>query len=137
MGINDCKLIELPKISDARGNLSFAEENKHIPFDIKRIFYIYDVPLDVSRGGHAHKTLHQFLICFSGSFDVSLNDGVEEKNIHLNKPWHGLYIPPMVWAIEKNFEAGTVCLVLASDFYDEEDYFRNYTDFLIAVRYIQ
>jgi dTDP-4-dehydrorhamnose 3,5-epimerase-like enzyme len=125
--INDCKVLSLPKIKDPRGNLTFIEENAHIPFDIKRIFYIYDVPTEESRGAHAHRSLHQFLICLSGSFDVAIDDGEYQAVIHLNRPWRGLHIPPMIWAGEINFDPGTVCLVLASDLYKEDDYIRDYS----------
>ena len=127
--IKDCQLIELPKIEDMRGNLSLVEGGIHIPFYIKRIFYLYDVPTGAGRGAHAHKELHQFLICLSGSLDVSLDDGRYRKMIHLNRPWQGLHITPMVWASEVNFAAGTVCLVIASDLYNESDYIRDYSIF--------
>lgn len=130
MNIENCTLIELPKISDPRGNLTFIEGNHHIPFEIKRVFYLYDVPTGADRGAHAHKQLHQFLICLSGSFDVSLDDGGQKKTVHLNRPWHGLHIPPMIWAAEVNFDPGSVCLVFASDKYDEADYIRDYAQFL-------
>ena len=131
--LENCKLIELPKISDPRGNLSVIEGGIHIPFDIKRVFYLYDVPTGADRGAHAHKQLHQFLICLSGSFDVSLDDGSEKKIIHLNRPWQGLHIPPMIWAAEINFDPGSVCLVMASHAYDESDYYRNYDEYLKEV----
>jgi len=130
MSINNCHTIDLPKISDPRGNLTFIESGRNIPFEIKRVFYIYDVPTASDRGAHAHKNLHQFLICLSGSFDVEIDDGYEKKIIHLNRPWNGLHIPPMFWASEINFDPGTVCLVLTSDFYDETDYIRNYNEYL-------
>lgn len=133
MAIEDCKLIELPKITDPRGNLSVIEGNIHIPFDIKRVFYLYDVPTGSDRGAHAHKQLHQFLICLSGSFDVSIDDGNERNIIHLNRPWQGLHIPPMIWAAEINFDPGSVCLVMASHAYDESDYYRDYNEYLKAV----
>lgn len=128
--IDDCRIIDLPKIIDPRGNLSFFENGGDFPFNIKRIFYIYDVPTGVSRGAHAHIELCEFLVCLSGSFDVSLDDGNNKKIIHLNRPWKGLFIPKMIWASEINFDAGTVCLVAASDIYLETDYIRNYDDFL-------
>lgn len=134
MSIENCKLIDLPKITDPRGNLSVIEGGVQIPFDIKRVFYLYDVPTGADRGAHAHKALHQFLICLSGSFDVSIDDGFEKETIHLNRPWQGLHIPPMIWAAEINFDPGSVCLVMASDRYDESDYYRNYDDFLSAVK---
>ena len=128
--IQNCELIPLPKISDLRGNLTFIEGNEHIPFDIKRVFYLYDVPTGESRGAHAHHSLHQFLICLSGSFDVAVDDGVSKNVIHLNRPWSGLHVPPMIWAAEINFDPGTVCLVLVSDFFDEADYIRDYDDYV-------
>lgn len=128
----DCSLIDLPKISDPRGNLTFIEGGNHIPFNIKRVFYLYDVPTGEDRGAHAHKTLHQFLVCLAGSFDVSLDDGTNKKLVHLNRPWKGLHIPPMTWASEVNFDPGSVCLVLASDKYDEDDYYRDYDQFIAA-----
>jgi hypothetical protein len=130
--IESCQLIDLPKITDPRGMLTFIENGSHIPFDIKRIFYLYDVPTGESRGAHAHKTLHQFLICLSGSFDVAIDDGDSKKLIHLNRPWNGLYIPPMIWAAEINFDPGSICLVLTSNVFDETDYYRNYDDYLKA-----
>lgn len=137
MNINQCSIIELPKVKDPRGNLTFIESSKHIPFEIKRVFYLYDVPTDESRGAHAHKELHQVLVCLAGSFDVSVNDGKYQEVIHLNRPWKALHIPPMIWAAELNFDPGTVCLVLASMFYDESDYYRNYDDFLNAVKRVE
>ena len=125
--------INLPKIVDLRGNLTFVESNRHIPFDIKRVFYLYDIPTGEDRGAHAHKELHQFLICLSGSFDVSLDNGKQSGIVHLNRPWMGLHIPPMIWASEINFDSGSVCLVLASDYYDENDYIRNYSRFIDEV----
>lgn len=132
--LRECKIIDLPKISDPRGNLTFLEQNNHIPFDIKRVFYIYDVPTAISRGAHAHYDLHQFLICLSGSLDVDLDDGTTKKIIHLNRPWQGLYIPPLIWASEKNFDPGTVYLVLTSDLYNPNSYIRDYDKFLDVVR---
>jgi len=134
MSIRDCRIIELPKIADPRGNLTFIEGNRHIPFEIKRVFYLYDVPTGESRGAHAHKTLEQCLICLSGSFDVALDDGFEKKLVHLNRPWECLYVPPMIWAAEVNFDPGSVCLVLASKEYDEGDYYRDHGKFIKAVR---
>lgn len=128
--VESCRVIDLPKITDARGNLTFVEGNRHVPFDVKRVFYLYDVPTGESRGAHAHREQHQFLICLSGSFDVELDDGRTRTSVHLNRPWKGLHIPPMIWAAEVNFDAHSVCLVLASDVYDEADYIRSYDDFL-------
>ncbi len=132
--VDQCEILDLPKMSDPRGNLTFIESGKHIPFDIKRVFYIYDVPTGESRGAHAHKNLKQFIICLSGSFDVKVDDGNQKKTIHLNRPWQGVYIPPMVWGAETNFDPGSVCLILVSDFYDESDYYRNYDEFIEALR---
>ena len=132
--INHCQIVKLPKILDVRGNLTFIESGKHVPFDIKRIFYLYDVPTGKSRGAHAHHKLKQFVICLAGSFDVNVDDGVQKKQIHLNRPWQGLLIPPMIWAAEANFDPGSVCLVAVSEFYDEKDYLRNYDEFLEIVR---
>ncbi|WP_020069841.1 sugar 3,4-ketoisomerase [Paraburkholderia caledonica] len=134
MPLFDCKIIDLPKIADPRGNLTFMEGRRHIPFDIKRVFYIYDIPTGGSRGAHAHKELHQFLICLSGSFDVALDDGTDKKTIRLNRPWQGLHIPPMIWAAELNFDPGSVCLVLASMAFNESDYYRDYDQFLAALK---
>jgi dTDP-4-dehydrorhamnose 3,5-epimerase-like enzyme len=133
VSINDCNVASLPKVVDPRGALTFIESGKHIPFDIKRIFYLYDVPTEESRGAHAHKELHQFLICLSGSFDVAIDDGRAQSRVHLNRPWKGLHVPPMIWAAEVNFDPGTVCLVLASDVYRESDYIRDYDTFLSYV----
>jgi dTDP-4-dehydrorhamnose 3,5-epimerase-like enzyme len=133
MSVSDCKIIEFPKIADPRGNLTFLEGGRHVPFDIKRIFYLYDIPTGAARGAHAHKQLHQLLICLSGSFDVALDDGTDKKIVHLNRPWQGLHIPPMIWAAELNFDPGSVCLVLASMEFNESDYYRDYDDYLAAV----
>lgn len=132
--IEECKILDLPKVQDPRGNLSIVESSINIPFDIKRVFYIYDVPTGEERGAHAHKTLHEFLICLSGGFDVKLDDGFSKKTIHLNRPWFGLHIPPLIWACETNFDPGSVCLVLTSDFYDSNDYLRDYEDFISLKR---
>ena len=128
--INHCKVIELPKFNDARGNLSFIEGGQHIPFDIKRVYYLYDVPGGSDRGSHAHKNLHQFIVAMSGSFDVVLDDGKEKKRFHLNRPYSGLYVCPMMWRDLDNFSSGSVCVVLASAHYDADDYIRNYEEFL-------
>ena len=133
MNIDDCKIIELPKIIDMRGNLTFIEETRHIPFVIKRIFYMYDIPNGEVRGDNAHKELHQFLICLSGSFDVLIDDGFKTSLVHLNRPWKGLHIPPLIWASEINFDPGSICLVLVSAYYDESDYIRDYKQFLKTV----
>lgn len=130
MALKDCKLIELPKISDPRGNLSFIEGGQHIPFDIKRVYYLYDVPGGSDRGSHAHKDLHQFIVAMSGSFDVVLDDGKEKKRFHLNRSYYGLYVCPMMWRELDNFSSGAVCMVLASAHFSEADYIRDYSQFL-------
>jgi hypothetical protein len=127
--INDIQLVELPKIADISGNLSFIEQ-KTIPFEIKRVYYLYDVRSDEDRVGHAHKDLQKMLIALSGSFDVVLKDGKEEKVITLNKPNIGLVVVPGIWRELQNFSSGSVCLVLASNIFDEEDYIRDYAEFL-------
>jgi len=129
MSIDGCKIINLPKISDPRGNLSFIEGGQHIPFDIKRVYYLYDVPGGSDRGSHAHKNLHQFIVAMSGSFDVVLDDGREKKRFHLNRSYNGLYVCPMMWCDLDNFSSGAVCMVLASEHFDEADYIRDYTQF--------
>ncbi len=130
MNIHNSKIIQLPKITDERGSLTFLESQTHIPFMIKRIFYLYDVPEMKNRGAHAHKKCQQFLICLSGSLDVQIDDGKEQKIFTLDNKCSGIYIPPMVWATEFNFKFDAVCLVLASDHYDENDYIRDYQIFI-------
>lgn len=132
MHIESCRLIELPKISDPRGNLTFIESNKQIPFNIQRVYYLYDVPGGAERGGHAHKELEQLIIASSGSFDVVINDGIQERRFHLNRPYYGLYICPYIWRELDNFSSGSVCTVLASRPYEEDDYFREYQDYVLA-----
>ena len=134
MRLNQCKIVEIPKITDPRGNLTFIEQDRHIPFDIKRVYYLYDVPGGAERGGHAHLGLQQLIIAMSGSFDVILNDGYEEKRFHLNRSYYGLSVCPMIWRELDNFSSGSVCLVLASNLYDEADYIRDYQSFLQRVR---
>ncbi len=129
-----CTVIDLPKITDPRGNLTFVEGNRHIPFDIRRVYYLYDVPGGAERGGHAHKALHQLIIAMSGSFDVVLDDGLNKRRIHLNRSYFGLYVCPMIWREIDNFSSGSVCMVLASNIYDESDYYRDYSLFLEAIR---
>ncbi len=133
MTIDLCQLIDLKKFADPRGNLVFVEGNQHIPFDVKRIYYLYDIPTGATRAGHGHKELQQLIIATSGSFTIHLNDGINKTSIQLNDPSKGLYICPMVWREIDNFSSGAVCLVLASLNYDEEDYFRNYDDFILSV----
>ena len=134
MGLEKCRVIDLPKISDPRGNLTFIENNRHIPFQIRRVYYLYDVPGGAERGGHAHKGMQQLIIAMSGSFDVVLDDGSKTQRYHLNRSFFGLYICPMIWRAIDNFSSGSVCMVLASTLYDEVDYIRNYAEFLAAVR---
>jgi dTDP-4-dehydrorhamnose 3,5-epimerase-like enzyme len=132
MSIHNSRLIDLPKIQDHRGNLTFIEGSKHVPFELKRVYYLYDVPGGAARAAHGHKALQQLMIAMSGSFDVTLDDGREKRKYHLNRSYYGLYIPKMMWRDLDNFSSGAVCMVLASDYYDESDYFRNYDDFLLA-----
>lgn len=134
MSIDNCRIIDLPRINDPRGNLTFVEGNAHIPFDIKRVYYLYDVPGGAERGGHAHKGLQQLIIAMSGSFDIHLDDGVSKRTFHMNRSYFGLYVPTMIWREIDNFSSGAVCMVLASERYDESDYYRDYNEFLSATR---
>lgn len=126
------RFIDLPVIHDPRGNLCVAESNRHVPFAIQRVYYLYDVPSQSTRAGHAHLALHQLLIAVSGSFDVRLHDGRTEETVTLNRPSRGLHIGPMFWREIDNFSSGAVCLVLASAHYDEADYIRDFDAFLAA-----
>lgn len=130
----DCSLCELNKMHAPEGNLTFIYENIHVPFPINRVFYSYDIPGGEDRGAHAHKECHQFIIAASGAFEVVLDDGVNKRTVSLNRPFWGLHIPPGIWASEQGFSSGSICLVLASHGYSEEDYIRNYDDFL---KYVQ
>lgn len=130
----DCAILELPRINNRAGNITAIQNNQEIPFDIKRIFYLYDIPGGESRGAHAHKECHQFLVAASGSFEVQLDDGKIKKTVMLNQPYRGLHIPPGIWASEVNFSSGAICLVLASHKYDENDYLRNYKEFLEFIK---
>jgi len=132
MSIKNCKIIELSKIADPRGNLTSIEGLQHVPFEIKRVYYLYDVPGGATRAGHGHKTLQQLIVAMAGSFDVILDDGFSKQKFHLNRCYFGLYVAPMVWRDIENFSSGSVCLVLASDYYDEADYYRRYDDFLVG-----
>lgn len=134
MSISNCRIIGLPIIHDPRGNLTFIETERHVPFAIKRVYYLYDVPGGSERGGHAHKDLHQLIIAMSGSFDVVLDDGKVKSRYHLNRSHYGLYICPMIWRELDNFSSGSVCMVVASNFYDEADYYRNYENYLTAIQ---
>ena len=130
MSIDRCQILELPKIHEPRGNLTFIEGGVHVPFDIQRVYYLYDVPGGSERGGHAHKQLHQFIVAMSGSFDIVLDDGENKKRVHLNRSYNGLYVCPMIWRELDNFSSGSVCMVLASTKYEEADYFRKYAEFM-------
>jgi dTDP-4-dehydrorhamnose 3,5-epimerase-like enzyme len=125
-------IIQLPKLLDPRGNLSFIEENHHIPFKIERTYWIYDVPGGETRGGHAYKTLQEMVVALSGSFDVVLHDGREEKRFHLNRSYYGLYVPSMYWRSMENFSTNSVALVLANEVYDEKQYIRDFEAFKLA-----
>lgn len=129
-----CKMLDLPVVHDQRGNLTAVESGQHVPFDIKRVYYLYDVPGGAERGGHAHKGLHQVIIAMSGSFDIVLDDGFTRTRFHMNRSYQGLYIGPMVWREIDNFSSGSVCMVLASEHFDEADYYREYCQFLKAIR---
>ena len=129
--IDECKIIDLPRVNDPRGNLTFVESNRHIPFAIQRVYYLYDVPGGAERGGHAHKALHQLIIAMAGSFDIHLDDGQSKKTVHMDRSYYGLYVCPMIWREINNFSSGAVCMVLASDYYDEQDYYREYNEFML------
>lgn len=128
--LDECRLIEVPRIIDPRGSLSVVEGGRQVPFQIERFYYLYDVPSGAERGGHAHKRLKQFIFALSGSFDISIDDGFERKKITLNRPYIGLYLCSGIWREISNFVAGTTCAVLASEVYQEEDYIRNYDEFI-------
>lgn len=134
MNLSRCQIIDLPKISDPRGNLTFIEGGRHIPFEIKRVYYLYDVPGGSERGAHGHRNLQQLIIAMSGSFDVVLDDGFEKKSFHMNRSYFGLYVSPMIWRDITNISSGAVLMVLASEFYSASDYFRDYDEFLLAAR---
>lgn len=128
--VYDCSIIELPKISYRAGNITPIEGNVNLPFEIKRVFYTYDIPGGESRGAHAHKKCHQFLVAASGAFEVALDDGKNKRTVLLNRPFYGVHVPPGVWAEEQGFSSGSVCLVLASREFEAEDYIRDYKDFI-------
>lgn len=134
VNVYNCSVIELPKIETVGGNITPVHPNINVPFDIKRVFYSYDIPGGEARGAHAHKECHQFLIAASGAYEVLLDDGVNKRTVLLNRPFYGLHVPPGIWASEQAFSSGSICLVLASHGYCEEDYIRNYEDYL---EYIQ
>lgn len=128
--VEDCSLCQLNRFHDKEGNLTVMAQNLHLPFNIDRVFYSYDIPGGEDRGAHAHKHCHQFIVAASGCFDVVLDDGVNKRTVTLNRPFWGLHVPPGIWASEQGFSSGSICLVIASDGYSEEDYIRNYDDFL-------
>jgi hypothetical protein len=132
--VHDCKLIDLPKISERKGAITPIYSQEHIPFEIKRVFFLYDVPGGEGRGAHAHKALHQFIIAVMGAFDVVMDDGHETRRVRLDRAYHGLHVPPMIWAHEENFSSGGICLVLASTPYDETDYIRDYNEFIQCMK---
>lgn len=131
-GLTGCRIVDLPRVADPRGNLTFVEGDRHVPFDIARVYYLYDVPGGTSRGGHAHRQLEALIIAATGSFDVTVDDGVHQERFFLNRSYHGLLVPRMVWRELDNFSSGGVCLVLASAVYDEDDYFRDHAQFVAA-----
>ncbi len=131
--IGDCRIVTLPKIADPRGNLTFIEGDRHVPFSIARVYYLYDVPGGAERGGHAHRELHQLIVAMSGSFDVVLDDATGKHRFHLNRSYTGLYVCPMIWREIDNFSSGSVCMVLASNRYDEDDYYRTYDGYCAAM----
>lgn len=130
--VYDCSFIELPKISvgERKGNLTFVYNNENIPFEVKRVFYSYDIPGGEARGAHAHKECHQFLIAASGAFEVALDDGINKRTVLLNRPFYGLHVPPGIWAAEQSFSSGSICLVFASNGYEADDYIRDYEEFI-------
>jgi WxcM-like, C-terminal len=132
MPLEDCRIIELPKIHNPQGNLTFIESSSQIPFDIQRVYHVYDVPGGAERGGHAHKELHQFIVAMSGSFDITLDDGKNKRKFHLARSYYGLYVCPMIWREIDNFSSGSVLMCLASNKYSEADYYRKYEEFMRA-----
>ena len=129
VSVYDCSIIELPRINNRAGNITPVTNQENVPFGVKRIFYIYDIPGGEDRGAHAHKVCHQFLIAASGSFEIEMDDGINKRTVTLNRPYYGLHIPPGIWAAEKGFSSGAICLVLASHKFDENDYIRKYEEF--------
>lgn len=129
VSVDDCRLVQLPKHMQESGSITVVENNRELPFAVKRVYYLYDVPGGEERGGHSHKQLYEFLVAASGSFDVVLDDGEHTRTVTLNRPSYGLLIVPGIWRVLNNFSSGSVCLVLTSDYYDEADYIREYSDF--------
>lgn len=132
--VYDCSIIELPRIENRAGNITPVQGMVNVPFDIKRVFYSYDIPGGEARGAHAHKECHQFLVAATGSFEVVLDDGRNKRTVLLNRPFYGLHVPPGIWAAEQGFSSGSICLVLASECYTEDDYIRDYEEFLAYVQ---
>ncbi len=132
--VYNCNIVELPKIHNRAGNITVLENNIHVPFEVKRVYYLYDVPGGEDRGGHAHRILQQFIIAVSGAFDVLIGDGINKKIVHLDRPYIGLHIIPGIWRELLNFSSGSICIVLASEHYDEEDYIRDYKIFKDKIR---
>ena len=130
MSLALCRIVDLPKIADPRGNLTFIEGQRHVPFDIARVYYLYDVPGGAERGAHGHRRLQQLVVAMSGSFDIVLDDGRDKRTFHMNRSYFGLYVCPMIWRELDNFSSGSVCMVLASNVYDEADYYRDYDEFV-------
>ena len=130
ISVYSCSIIELPRIHNRAGNITPVTGNENVPFDVKRVFYIYDIPGGEDRGAHAHKECHEFLIAASGSFEIEMDDGVSKRTVTLNRPYYGLHIPPGIWAAEKGFSSGAICLVLNSHLFDANDYIRSYDDYL-------
>ena len=132
--LEKCKIVNFPKITDHRGNLTFIENDNHIPFDIKRVFYVYDIPTGETRGAHANYDLQELIICLSGSFDIFLDDGFNKKTFRMTRPWEGLFIPPLIWSSSGNYAPGTVYLVLANTKYDKSSYIRDYDTYQKVIR---
>ena len=130
MTVYNCSIIEMPRIENEAGNITPVQGLENLPFEVKRVFYLYDIPGGEARGAHAHKECHQFLIAAGGGFEIALDDGKNKRTVMLNRPYYGLHIPPGIWAAEQGFSSGSICLVLASEKYDEKDYIRDYDDFL-------
>ena len=133
--VYDCSVSELPRIENAKGNITPVHSGINLPFEIARIFYLYDIPGGEARGAHAHRECHQFLVAASGSFEVVLDDGYNKRTVTLNRPYFGLHIPPGIWAAEQGFSSGSICLVLTSHIYDEADYIRDYASFINYTRH--
>lgn len=134
VNVYNCSVVELPRIQNRAGNITPIQGTENIPFETQRVFYLYDIPGGESRGAHAHKECHQFLIAASGSFEILLDDGINKRLVSLNRPYYGLHIPPGIWASELNFSSGAICLVLASHKYNENDYVRDYSEFLTLIK---